>query len=581
MKRISKFLSLVLCLATCGSIAACATPPAVNNNQNVQEEVDSSRTQLYVFNYGGGFGSDWLRAAKTRYEALHANDIYETDKKGVQVIIETKKAPLTSAEIKTSQNDVFFTEGVNYYSYYNDGALLDLTDALKKPLSDIDADDNKSVLDKFFPEQTAFYNTGTDAAPKYYAVPHYAAYYGLIYNVDLFDSRGYYFADDQSAYAESGDIVDKFVTKMNSKKAKGPDGVYNTSDDGLPTTYDEFFTLCDFIADEDHYIPIRWTGSNYRDYLNSLMNSLVVDYEGKANMMMNYTFTGTASNLGRVDANGNFVPDAAPTTITADNANELYRAQSRYEALKFLEKLCKDDAAHNKYHNDLAFNGDYSHMNAQEDFLYAGHDNGATTETAMLVDGVWWQMEAVSTFTDMVSSIGDEMAAKNRRFAFMPLPKANAAKAAAAASSTVKQTLFDAQYSAGFIRSTISDYKKDLALDFLRFVNTQESLVEYTQITSTTKALDYTLSATDKEKVTHFGKSLIELQEKSEIVYPIAKNTLYLNNASLFRPAQMYSCNVMHVEHQWAAEAFRDYGMTAAKYFEGMEAFYDNRWANL
>ena len=574
----NKILCVLLSLVLCTAFVGCVQPTP-SQDPTLNEQVDTSRTQLYVFNYGGGYGSEWLRAVKTRYEALHAEDVYEPGKKGVQIIIEHKKQSLNGTEIKVSQNDVFFTEGVNYYSLYNDGALLDLTDALEKPLSDLDADDNESVLDKFFPEQADYFGIEEEGETRYYAVPHYASYYGVIYNVDLFDSEGYYFADNQDNYLESGDLEDKFITRMNSKKAAGPDGEYGTSDDGLPVTYEQFFELCRYIV-KTGGLPLNWTGSNYRDYLNSLMFSFVVDYEGKESMMKNYTFTGTADNLGRVDAQGQFIYDSTPTQISAENGNELYRSDSRYYALEFLQQLCMDDAEHNAYHNNFTFNGNYSHMDAQTDFLYAGID-GETPKTAMLIDGVWWQMEAVSTFTDMIAFYGDEYSQSNRRFAFMPLPKANETKAAEAAASDVKNTLYDAQYSAAFIRSTIEDYKKDLALDFLRFANTQESLVEFTQITSTTKALDYELTDEEKMQLTYFGRSLIELQEKSEIVYPYAKNSLYLNNASSFRQSQMFYSYVGNKEYQWAAEAFRDDDVTAAEYFSGMETYYDAKWTTL
>ena len=232
-----------------------------------------------------------------------------------------------------------------------------------------------------------YFGIEEEGETRYYAVPHYASYYGVIYNVDLFDSEGYYFADNQDNYLESGDLEDKFITRMNSKKAAGPDGEYGTSDDGLPVTYEQFFELCRYIV-KTGGLPLNWTGSNYRDYLNSLMFSFVVDYEGKESMMKNYTFTGTADNLGRVDAQGQFIYDSTPTQISAENGNELYRSDSRYYALEFLQQLCMDDAEHNAYHNNFTFNGNYSHMDAQTDFLYAGID-GETPKTAMLCGGRW------------------------------------------------------------------------------------------------------------------------------------------------------------------------------------------------
>ena len=44
------------------------------------EKIDETRTQLYVYNHFGGYGSDWINAAKARYEELHKNDVYEEGK---------------------------------------------------------------------------------------------------------------------------------------------------------------------------------------------------------------------------------------------------------------------------------------------------------------------------------------------------------------------------------------------------------------------------------------------------------------------------------------------------------------------
>ena len=200
----------------------------------------------------------------------------------------------------------------------------------------------------------------------------------------------------------------------------------------------------------------------------------------------------------------------------------------------------------------------------------------------MLIDGNWWQMEAANTFESMADFYGDELSAENRNIGIMPLPKANEQKVQEGKESGVRQTIVDAQYSVAFIKSTIDENKIDLAKEFLRFVNTQESLVEYTTITNTPKALDYSLSETEMAQLSPYGRSTFTLLADSEIVYPYSKDPLYLNNVSFFRVLNMFNSYVGSTHYQWAAEAFRDYGITAEQYFTGMRSYYtEERWNQL
>lgn len=575
--------ALALGCALALAFVGCATPTGPNDDH--KEEINTEATQLYVFNYGGGFGREWLDAAKQRFEALHAEDSYEEGKKGVQILIDHRKESLTSEQYKTSSNEVFFTEGVNFYDLYNGGTFLDITDAVTEPLSDIDADDTQSIEDKMYEEQRDFYGVTENGETKYYAVPHYFGFYGIMYDIDLFEANKYYFAKDRSLYEESGLLEDKFISNMNPTRSAGPDGTEGTYDDGLPATYEEFFELCDYIASTS-VMPIRWTGANYRDYLTSLMASLMADYEGKDNMMINFTFDGTVDNLGTLSGT-DFVYDGQATDIDEGNGYELSRTDSRYYVLKFLEQLCIDDNDHNKYHTDpvtqldLAFNSGFSHMDAQEYFLQGGYDQGIG-RAAMLIDGNWWQMEAANVFENMADFYGDELSAENRNIGVMPLPKANEQKVQEKKGSGVRQTIVDAQYSVAFIKSTIDEDKIELAKEFFRFVNTQESLVEYTTITNTTKSLNYSLSEEEMAQLSPYGRSTLALLADSEIVYPYSKNSLYLNNVSSFRVISLFNSYVGNSHYQWAAEAFRDYGVTAEQYFNGMRSYYtEERWNQL
>ena len=88
-KAFKKIISAMLAATMCFSVAACS--PATPDGGDTDESVDTMRTQLYVYNFNGGFGTEWLKAAKTRFEAKHAEDELESGKKGVQVIIKANK----------------------------------------------------------------------------------------------------------------------------------------------------------------------------------------------------------------------------------------------------------------------------------------------------------------------------------------------------------------------------------------------------------------------------------------------------------------------------------------------------------
>ena len=559
-KRLFVLLMGVLLLF---SVASCAAPEVEGEEDNPPEDIDTSKTQLYINNYGGGYGSGWLRAVKERYEELHKDDVWEEGKRGVQIYISSPKTAATSAAIRNNRDEVYFNEYSYYRSLKSDGVLLDLTEAVTADLGDYGDTAGKTIESKLTVQQREFFGIEENGSAHYYGLPHYAGYTGITYNVDLFDEKGYYFVDGYETKSK------KFLFYYNSaEKSAGPDGVKGTSDDGLPVTYDDFFLLLQQMQSEG-ITPISWNGTHRDTYLSYLLQSLVADYEGLEQTMLNYTFRGTATDLGTVQ-NGVFVKDANPTEIQAANGYDVYRQQGKYEALEFLRKLVVK--TNDDYHNTLAFNGGYSHMDAQRDFLYAGHD-GMTDPIGMLVDGIWWQSEANATFNTMVQKYGEEFSKANRNFAFMPLPKANAEKAAVNKTNGAdakKLTLFDHIYSICFVKGNIAEWKKPLALDFIKFVHTDESLVEFTTITNAPKAFNYSMEG-HLDELSPFGRSVLELQSKADIVYPYSTSPLYVNRQSQFTVGESYRFSS---SNQYPATYLREHDITAAAYFDGMNKYY-------
>ncbi len=566
MKKLAKkFIACVLLASICcASAAGCVGTPVEGS-----EKIDETRTQIYVFNFNGGYGSDWLAEVKRRYEELHKDDVYEDGKKGVQIYINAKKESIMGNPKKVLDNrdEIYFTEYSYYYTLLSEGVLGDITSAVTEPLTEYG--EARAVADKLSAEQKNYFGVKEGDGIKYYGLPHYAGYSGLIYNIDLFEEEGYYFAAEPSDNTRDG----KFVDKFNTKRSAGPDGVEDTFDDGLPATYEEFFLLCDYIKDGG-VTPVMWNGFDYTHYLNNLVQALQADYEGVDQTMLNYTLNGTATTLATV-SNGNVTIGEAKA-VTETDAYQLARQAGKYYGLSFLEKLVKTES----YHNSLAFNSAYSHMNAQEDFLYAGED-GRTAPVAMLCDGVWWEMEAKNVFETMADSKGEAYNKYGRNFGFLPLPRATQEKVEDAkdAPSDAKYTLYDGIYSLCFMKKNVAEWKKPLVLDFIKFVHTDESLREFTTVTNTVKALDYSMTDDDMQKLTTFGKSLVQLKAASKIVYPFSENPTYVNNQSFFMTHEQFRTKIGSSTYQFSPTVFHEKkNITAEMYFNGMETYYRNNW---
>jgi hypothetical protein len=250
----------------------------------------------------------------------------------------------------------------------------------------------------------------------------------------------------------------------------------------------------------------------------------------------------------------------------------LARQESKYLALEFIKKMITTDG----YSGELCFNSSYWHYDAENTFLKADVYEG-TTPVAMLLDGVWWQEEARATFNEMIDAKGDNYSQKNRKFGFMPLPKANQAEVEKARTEQRLQTLYSAQNSIAFVKKNIAEWKLPIALDFMKFVNTQKSLVEFTTVTGTTKALTYSLNDSEKALLSPYGRSVLELQEKSDVVYPFSNKPAFVNNASHFGTNALYS---IAEDKLYPSEWFHDdKRMTAASWFTSMYEYNKNtRW---
>ncbi len=542
MKKIAKnLLACVVLSATALSSFACKGGSG-----------NSDKATLYVYSFTSGFGSEWLTSLIADYEEK-MKDVEINGKKGIHIEPTAEKSDVDGSQMASRKEVIYFLEQQDYYELTNGNYIADITSAVTSA-NPYDAD-GKTLESKMFADQKSYFGRQVDGATRYYAYPHYFTSFGIVYDIDLFNEKGYYLAEGYSV----SDVANACVGTEDWEKTAGPDGEKNTADDGLPATYEEFFLLCDYI-NHTNGNPMLWAGQ-YRDsYLTHFINALAADYEGYEQMRLNFTFKGEAKNLGTVSG-GEFVKDAESTQIDGTNGYELARQAGKFYAMDFYNTLYNKSYIKDK--SSTLYSSTYSHLKAQEDFLKSGN-------TAMLLDGSWWQTEATNVF----NALGQANASKNkqnRNLGWMPLPRPSA-------NADQKAVMYDIMYPLCVMKNGLdtNSWEYKYALDFIQFANSDAQLAKFTQITGCTKALNYSLDAEQQKGLTKFGQSFYNAYKNSDIVFPYANNMLYANNQLTFQELDPGTGSPLYksTAHATCFVKAVETSVSAEKYFNGMYDYF-------
>ncbi len=559
MKRSKRIMALgatvVMSASAFSSLVGCGGGTPVAGNQE-----DPTKANISVATYDGGVGDEWLQAAARRFEEKYKDAThFQEGRTGVKINVIPDKVKYAGSNLsgKSLAEDVYFTESVEYYTFVNDGKIADISDVMNASLADYG--EEGTIADKIDPEFKK-YMTAKDG--KYYMVPFYDGFYGFIYDVDLFEEEGYYFDDfgDTIRLKNGKNATKEQRQEFEAKKSKGPDNKKGTYDDGLPATYQQFIELCDIISAKN--IPFCYSGS-YSDYVSKAFRSFIADHEGYDAFTMNYTFSGEAKLVKSINADGTL--EMETVTITEDNAYELQRQAGKYYALDMQEKLFGSV----KYIGDT-YNG-FDFTVAQAEYIKSKYN---TKRYAMLLEGAWWENEAESVFTELETIRGEKKI--DRRFGFLPIPKATAA----VGDEVRSQTMFSANSSFGFINKDSDNM--ELAKEFMRFLHTDAEMSKFSALTSMTRALSYEMKEEDKATATNFGKSLIEMKANSRVVYPYSSLSIVINNPAAFTEGMWFlTSNVGGATMDNPFTAFKNGTATAAQYFNGLHTYQKNAWKNL
>lgn len=528
-KLIALLLATVMLL---GVFAGCGT-------EQLDTVVDETKAIITVATWDGGLGSQWLEDAAKKFEEKYADAThFQEGKVGVDVqIVASRSFDGSSMAFTPLTHDIYFVEAIDYYGMINNEQFADMTKVMTTPLTAYG--ESGTIAEKLDPALDSYL---TSADGKYYAVPFYESFYSFAYDLDLWDAKSFYFAADGGWTDASGDL------------AAGPDGETGTYDDGMPATYADFDKLIVRIRDAG-IIPFV-TCANGQDYVANLMYEYLAHYEGKEQMLLNYSFDGVATDLIDVSADGT-VTQLGETEITDDNGYMLQKQAGRYAVLQFVEDILLSSEENHKIID--------THTNAQKAFVRGGIANDTTI--AMLIDGSWWENEAKVSLSELESG-GYE----RHNYAVMPMPHATADKIGQ------KPTWLAMSDSYGFIASSCDNLP--LAEEFMMFLHTDENLSAFSGEVNMTRALNYEITEADLARMSTYAKSILELKENSDVIYPVSTNDIIIDNYTVFGAFSIaWKTNINGYEEKNPWLYFKDVAdSTAEKYFAGQYVFFETKW---
>ena len=549
-----KFLANAMAISTLASLTCGLS--ACNLGTSVVEGIDATKTQLYIASYAGGNGYKWLDDVEVRFEEMYKDKSFEDGKQGVQVIIEHSKyiTENTVAGAATNDYDLFFVNNVEYYEMAATGIIKDITDLLtsENPF------DGKTIAGKF--SDTA--NAMLEYNGKYYGLPNNGFIDGVSYDADLFNEQKLYFSNQLDTNDTTYPGTNKFVTARNATNLScGPDAVYGTYDDGLPSSYQEFYKLMDRMVkgtSGKKIYPFAFTGVSTQ-YTNMLMSALARNYVGAKGWSTNFDFTSSGEKVEIVESFKNGKPVVKEVELTEDNAYLIKSSLGLYYASEFCQKVFSNE----QYYDPVCASKSSTNLATQERFLKSGWDNASPTPIAMLIDGSYWFNEAnMEGIVDRAKKFDPDGENKIKDVRYMPMPHQYEGTVTPQ-NEPIPQVLVDTSRSMAVMSAYTPKEHEEVAELFLQFCYSDAEL--------------------ERAELLNNGISRELNYDTSNIQSQLALYAVYLNqmtqqskDCGAYRSCMTQHPIYMKDVYYWSTGSSRDYWVTQldAAYGEVYTAFY-------
>lgn len=506
-----------------------------------EETVDETKTNISVTVFNGTARTEYMEKAVKRFEEANKDVSFAPGKTGVHIDVDSVgTVPNTKSTLEISDSDIFLDENKpNIYSNSQEGIIMNLNEVVS-PLEDkIDSD----CLNRC---------RGYDG--NYYALPHYSWYSGVTYNKTIFDEYNLYFADPNEvnaipaiAYSEAdhskvfyeAEKV-KMIANGNSKKSVGPDGVYGTYDDGLPSSLQEFAIWC-ANAKNKFVTPFRMAGAQ-PTYSMYLTHGLWSALAGEEKMKVYYqNYTSTPIEVVKKNDNGTtlttnnelfypgskiYEPQTESIVINESNGYRVYDMVERYYSLAFFELLYKEKWLSSEFEQG----SNDSHLSAFSDFLNGSKDQ-AVNRCAILYDASYWYHEAKESINVYKNLSGGEAP----DVSYMPLPvKLNGSVTEKTAGEAPnKQTLLNIGSSYVYVnaKTALDEGRKAAVISFLKFLYSDDELKAFSELTGLQIPMQYTYSTENKD--TYYQK-LQNIVNDADVVQFASDSMIFKLNQSSF-----------------------------------------------
>ncbi|MBO5479966.1 MAG: extracellular solute-binding protein [Clostridia bacterium] len=563
-----KWLTNAMALTLLAGIGLSATACGVT----VVEEVNENQTQLYVANYSGGAGSVWLDNLVERFEECYKDEEFEPGKKGVQVFIDHDKRHSSTTlvdSVKMNMYEVYFAQDVRYRAMLSALNCMDITDVVKN----VNVHDNKTIESKLYASDKAILGE----SGKYYMLPHYEVYQGINYDAGLFASKNLYFSDRQDEDSEYPG-TNAFVLSATDKKSCGPDGVFDTYDDGLPSTYDEFYKLMDKMV-LFGITPFVFNGESVH-YTNMLMAALASNYVGADGWGANFDYDSDGTKIEIVTDFNDTTPNVEEMAITLENANKIKSSLGVYYASEFCHKVFSGGQLYDTVYSAAT----YTHLDAMERFMRSGLD-GKSSYVGMLIDGSYWYNEASEgNIFAAVKNDYDDL--KDVRF--MPLPhQYKGTVTPRDASEALTPVISNVNGAFSFISANTPENHVKVAKTFLSYVYSDEQLLEATKdCNGIARGVMYDMSSVESG-FSSYAKSVFDMRDAAQkgngILNNLSMHPLYQAKIDIFRLASGSDYWMSKIPgkgtYNFVFSAFKDGKATAKEYFLGLKIT-DEEWRN-
>lgn len=247
MKKLRTIVAASLAAIAAFGVTACGGKKAAT------EKEDPTKTYLDVGVFDAGLGTAYFDALKKDFEAYYADKSFETGKQGVVVRALKKSTEFNPANLVNSMKNyepiMYILDHGDYEEFTKQNLLADVTDVMTDVYLDKDgniAESEDAATQSIEDTMIAGYSDVFKKNERYYAVPYMLSVPGIIYDADLFDTAKLYFKADGTIGANAADV-------KACNCGVGPDGVANTSDDGLPVTWNDFIKLMERIRNSGYY----------------------------------------------------------------------------------------------------------------------------------------------------------------------------------------------------------------------------------------------------------------------------------------------------------------------------------------